>query len=57
MINDPITPAVASAAATSPWWLPALAKVSEVAAFALPILGCVWLAVQITGYLLRLRKR
>lgn len=46
--TDPvITSAVASAALTSPYWLPALEGVSSVAALLLPILGALWLLVQI----------
>ena len=37
----------AVAAIASPWWLPALHDVSQVAALILPILGVVWLSVQI----------
>lgn len=37
----------AVAAIASPWWLPALHDVSQVAALLLPIAGVIWLAVQI----------
>ena len=37
----------ASAALTSPWWLPALKASSNFAGDLLPILGAVWLVVQI----------
>lgn len=49
---------VATAAVTSPWWLPGLQTWSEVAALLLPIAGLVWLIIQIVGYLFkRDRKR
>lgn len=34
-------------AVSSPWWLPLLQHTSEAAALILPILGVVWLLVQI----------
>ncbi|WP_425991403.1 hypothetical protein [Afipia sp. DC4300-2b1] len=37
----------AVAAIISPWWLPALHQVSDVAALLLPIAGVIWLVVQI----------
>lgn len=43
------TNAIAAGAATSPWWLPSLADVSQTAALMLPILGVVWLLIQITA--------
>jgi hypothetical protein len=42
-----VTDTGAVAAIISPWWLPVLHDVSQVAAFFLPILGAVWLIVQI----------
>ncbi|MCK1479337.1 hypothetical protein IVB27_32505 [Bradyrhizobium sp. 197] len=42
-----VTDTGAVAAIASPWWLPALHSVSDVAALALPIMGVVWLSVQI----------
>lgn len=56
-IIDRITTGVAAGAITAPAWLPPLKDVSEVAALLLPILGVVWLAVQILAYLLRPPKR
>ena len=47
------TDAVAVAAVSSPLWLE---HVSQGAALVLPILGCLWLAVQIGGYLWGKRK-
>lgn len=41
------TNAVAAGAVASPWWLPSLTTVSEVAGLMLPILGVIWLCVQI----------
>ena len=42
-----VTDTGAVAAIASPWWLPALHNVSEVAALVLPIIGVTWLVVQI----------
>lgn len=53
---DHSTTAIASAAVASPIWLPSLKVVSDVAALLLPILGAVWLVVQIAGYIIRYRK-
>lgn len=47
MTTERATDAIAVAGATSPIWLPALSDVSQVAALLLPILGVVWLIVQI----------
>ena len=47
------TDAVAVAAVASPIWLE---HVSQGAALVLPILGCLWLAVQIVGYLVKKGK-
>lgn len=47
------TDGVAVAAIASPFWLPSLATVSEVAAHLLPIFGVLWLVVQIIGYVRR----
>lgn len=38
---------IAAGAAVSPWWLPSLADVSQAAALMLPILGCLYLLVQL----------
>jgi hypothetical protein len=53
---DHTTTAVASAAVSSPLWLPSLKDVSDTAALLLPILGAAWLVVQIVGYVVRYRK-
>jgi hypothetical protein len=47
---------VAVGAVATPVWWPALNNISEVAAVILPILGVVWLVVQIIGYLLKAGK-
>lgn len=52
MTADRATDAVAVAGATSPIWLPALSNISQVAALLLPILGAVWLIVQIVTKLM-----
>lgn len=44
---DNATTSVAVAAASSPVWLPWLQTASEIAAIIAPILGVVWLVVQI----------
>lgn len=46
-MSDKITDAVAAAAVVSPLWLTSLTTVSQVATVAAPILGCIWLSVQI----------
>lgn len=51
-----VTDVGAVAAITSPYWLPTLHTVSEVAALVVPILGVIWLAIQITHYLYRISK-
>lgn len=43
--------AVAVGAVTSPLWLEQLQQWSEVAATVVPILGAIWLAIQILGYI------
>lgn len=45
--GEVVTDTGAVAAIVSPWWLPAVHQLSDVAALALPILGAVWLIVQI----------
>ena len=42
---------VAASAVASPVWLPSLQTVSEAAALALPIVGVVWLVIQIGFFL------
>lgn len=44
-----MTDTIAVGAVASPWWLPALTEVSEVAGLLVPIAGLVWLVVQIVA--------
>lgn len=55
--HDTLTSAAASAAVTSPWWLPALHNVSQLAAELAPILGALWLIVQIGSKLYETYKK
>jgi hypothetical protein len=48
--------AAALGAIASPWWLVCLKAVSDGAAFILPILGVVWLVIQMTDYFIRKKK-
>lgn len=43
----------AAGAVTSPWWLPVLHTLSDTAALVAPILGVVWLSLQITHFLVK----
>ena len=52
-----VTDTGAIAAIISPWWLPALHGVSEVAALVLPILGVLWLCVQIVVKLHQVKRK
>ena len=45
-VMDSITTATAGAAIVSPWWLPVLSGLSTAASWALPLLGCAWLIMQ-----------
>lgn len=47
----------AVAAITSPWWLPAVHIVSDAAGLLLPVLGVVWLIVQITTKIIETRRK
>jgi len=47
---DAVKAAIAPAAVASPLWLPVLQSVSQGAALILPILGVIWLVVQMTDY-------
>lgn len=49
---DNTTTTVAAAAVTSPFWFHWLQTASEAAAIVTPILGAIWLIVQITSRLL-----
>jgi hypothetical protein len=42
-----ITDTTSIVALASPWWLPWLKELSELAALWLPILGAIWIVVQI----------
>lgn len=53
---DNMKSAVASAAVTSPWWLTALHNWSQTAAEVVPILGAIYLAVQIVQKLFEIGK-
>lgn len=48
--------ASAIAAVTSPWWLPPLQTVSEWAALVLPVAGLLWIALQASIAIYKLRK-
>ena len=50
------TNAIAAAAVTSPWWLEALRDASTVAGLLVPILGAVWLLVQILNKINEMAK-
>lgn len=52
-----VTDTGAVAAIVSPWWLPALHSVSDVAALVLPILGVLWLCLQIVVKLHQVKPR
>lgn len=43
----------AVSAITSPWWLTILKSVSDGAALVLPILGVIWLVIQMTSWFLK----
>jgi len=43
------TTVVATTAVMTPFWLPSLTSVSEVAATITPILGAIWLVIQIVS--------
>ncbi len=47
MTTEKITNWLAAGAIASPAWLPSLQATSQVAALLLPILGVIWLAIQI----------
>lgn len=47
VMMERVTNTVAAGAVASPFWLPSLAEVSQFAGLMLPVLGCVWLIVQI----------
>lgn len=48
-----VTDVGAVTALVSPIWLPTLQEVSQIAALVLPILGALWLLIQISHYVYR----
>lgn len=56
LAGDAVAGATAAGALSAPWWFPPLKEASEIAAFLLPILGVVLVAVQIVFYLFRIRR-
>lgn len=56
-MNHDMTNVTAGAALVSPFWLPALQGVSDLASIVLPILGAAWLIVQITLKIIEFRRR
>lgn len=56
MTNETANKGLAVAAITSPWWLPVLQKVSEVATFVLPILGVLWIILQASIAIAKYRR-
>lgn len=54
LITERATNAVAVGAVASPWWLPSLTTISEVAGLLLPVAGLAWICVQIV---MKLRDR
>jgi hypothetical protein len=55
-VMETVTTAGAGAAVVSPWWLSALTHGSEAATWALPILGCSWLVMQMYFKIKKERK-
>lgn len=55
-LTERTTDGIAIASVTSPVWLPGLQHISETAALVVPILGAIWLVVQILGYTIDRRK-
>ena len=53
---DVVRAAVAPAAVASPLWLPMLQTVSQGAALVLPILGVIWIVIQVTDHFNKKRK-
>lgn len=53
LMGDSVTNWIATAAVISPVWLPFLMDVSQIAALMLPILGGLWLLVQIWSKIFR----
>lgn len=55
-MTNKITNTVAAGAVVSPWWLPSVADVSAAAAQWLPILGILWLIMQMGFALIKFLK-
>lgn len=51
------TNGIATAAVLSPLWMKSLEELSAIASMVLPILGALWLAIQILGYLWKVYNR
>ena len=56
MNHDTLTSAAAGIAITSPSWLPVLQSASVVAGTLLPILGAIWLIVQIVSKIVETKR-
>lgn len=56
-VGEIVTDTGATAALTSPLWLPSLHSVSAFAALILPILGAVWLILQISSRIYAITKQ
>ena len=55
-VADKVTAALATGAIVSPLWLAPLKQISDIAAILAPILGSVWLAVQIIVKIIEVRR-
>lgn len=55
--GEMVTDTGAIVAIASPWWLPALHEVSDVAALVLPIIGVLWLCLQIVVKLHQVKRK
>lgn len=56
-MTDNVTAVIAASAVASPVWLPFLQDVSGVAVIIAPILGTIWLIVQIGGKVVEIRAK
>lgn len=56
-VNDQLTTAGAGAALVSPLWLPTLQNISDGFTIFLPILGGIWLVVQIITKILEFKRK
>lgn len=52
-VFDRVTTGIAAGATASPIWLPQLEEISKAAATLLPILGVVWLLMQMMAWLFK----